>query len=919
MRRWFSTHEELEAAAESAENLWKTGKWHTALDLYCEIFLKRWQDLGNDWLLTPADLTILERITDLAAPLGMEQKCDAVLGHIFIGYQRLNENYWADRILLKRVHLALNANQGNQACHQLGGLFGTQNFALNSVICWEKTYSREASLDHLSELFAQAWLETGRLLHLQGQNQPALLCFDRGLGYGSASSACKSHLQMAVVQCLIELGELDAACARLAILEPDVNTTSSPANVTAWHELSAKVDLLRGKLGSAQEHLGKVWKICTQYSFVAPMLRAVTNFAQMLILVNETAEAGKILGYVHALAQKQSQESLTSRARRLLDVAGIQLYGGLERAASVIDEQLATERVERPDPALFRPEYKECYTLSHFEDRALAFYWYLGLRHWVNSRRALDRLQSFRYTDSKIILARLDAMNAMLEYYSGNRERPVKAEALLRHCSNTLLKIGLKPERWQIQVLWNRCLERLGAPADTRAVLIQENEKLLESFGESLPLQSRVTYYLDKASQLDEALASKVRKLQDVRSQIAKASLFASWRLRFALWQGLNELLDEAYWQKEAHNSGLLDDVTSSEPIRKKTSLWRRLLGCSPREATLAFLVLPDSTVGVCRRWLGLDFWVSKVTKLALRKAVGEWHKFIPLANAENRDAALRYVTQELQLDQVVRSLPKYVTKLRILPDDVLHGLPFAAVELPSFANGRYLGERFSISIAFQPEARKNKRTSQLRNGKPLLVGVTAGSKSLPPLQRTETQLLWVKQWLTKNGRDCSLILDDAASAESVLELLRNAGFFHISCHGKFVQGQPNRTGLLLRGNQLLSLPQLSKLHLQQLRHATLISCWGADNFVLPGRWILSLPEVLWRTGTGTVLASLWEIEEDVAEKFVKAFYNQLRCHRPDAALSCAQESMRKCGGKYRDVQQWAGFQIYGDPQMLSL
>jgi CHAT domain-containing protein len=118
-------------------------------------------------------------------------------------------------------------------------------------------------------------------------------------------------------------------------------------------------------------------------------------------------------------------------------------------------------------------------------------------------------------------------------------------------------------------------------------------------------------------------------------------------------------------------------------------------------------------------------------------------------------------------------------------------------------------------------------------------------------------------------------------------------------------------------GMEILNLPQLSKLHLKQLRHATLISCWGADNFILPGRWILSLPQVLWRAGAGTILASLWEVEEDVAERFVKLFYENLRAHSPDVALSRSQAGMRNSGGKYRDVRQWAGFQIYGDPQPL--
>ncbi|HEV2961404.1 MAG TPA: hypothetical protein VG649_06220, partial [Candidatus Angelobacter sp.] len=696
MQKRFLYHDQLEAAAQQAEDQWRAGSWHDALGLYCQIFQDRWQDLQYEDRLTAADLTILERITDFAVPLGMAQECNTILVHVVTGYQRLGQGYWADRIQVKRIHLALNANQIDQACEQLGGLFGSPDFSIDSISRWTAGYHEKTSLQDRSELFAQVWLETGRLMHLQGQNQGAIKCFKHGLGYSTASVACTMRLQLAVIACRLELGELDEVRRLLPALKSNLDTVLSPGAATAWYELSAKADLLCGEFGSALKHLGEVWQICRSYSFVLPMLRAAMNLAQGLILLNQTIEARAILQQVHTLAVARSQNLLAGQAQRLLDVAGVQLHGGFERAASVIDEQAATKRVETSDPVLFHARHEECYTLAHFEDRALAFYWYLGLRRWVNARRSLDRLAPFRHTDSKIIHARLDAMRAMLEYYDGD---PRVANQLLHKTRDVFLKMKLMPERWQIQVLWNRCRERLGASAAELASLAQENEALLESFGNSLPLQSRVTYFLDKATQLDEALASKVRQLQELRRKMARAGFFARFRLRLALWKGLNDLLDEAYWQKEAHNSGLLDNATTPDAVRKRTSLWRRVLFNSPREATLAFLVFPDSTVGICRRWLSLDFWVSRMGKQHLRLAVGEWHRLIPKADPEKQDALLRNTAQRLRLNRVLKRLPWQVRRLRILPDDILHGLPFGAIELPS-STGRplYLGDRFSIS-----------------------------------------------------------------------------------------------------------------------------------------------------------------------------------------------------------------------------
>jgi CHAT domain-containing protein len=930
MPRQFLYHVDLQAAVQKADDQWRAGNWHDAFAQYCDIFSSRWQDLQKkEELLAPAELTILERITDFAVPMEMGEQSDTVLAHVVAGYQRQGDRYWTDRIRIKRIHLALNGHQLELARHQLGELFQSSDFSINSVIHWDTRYSHAAGSQDRDELLAQAWLETGRLMHLLGQNQQAVMCFNLGLGHSAASDASKVRLQLAVIASLIELGELDAARPRLAALKSNLDVNASPATLTTWHEYSARIDLLRGEFGLALRHVRQVWKICCQYRFVLPMLRAMINLAQFHILLNETIEARVILRHVYAKV-RCSQNQLVVQVLRLFQVAGVTLHGGLERAASVIDEQQAkgeeekekAKRVETSDPLLFPAGGEECYTLAHFDDRALVFHWSLSWHSWVNARKSLDRLAPFRATDSKVIHARLDGMRAMLEYYAGE---VASATKLLGQARNEFFQLGLEPDRWQIQVLWNRCLERLPVTDDERSKLAEErtklareNEDLLESFGNRLPMRNRVNFFLDKATQLDEALASRIRKLQDLKKEMDEARLFRRLRLKFALWQGLNDLLDEAYWQKEAHHSRVLENPESTDPERKRTRLWRRLVFISPREATVAFLVFPDSTVGICRRWLSLDFWISKVPKPELRQKIGEWHRWIPRANPERLDETLSEITELLALEPMVNTLPRYVKTLRVLPDDVLHGLPYAAITLGSQTNDPcYLGKRFNVSIVFQPERQTRKRRAGHGTGKPLLAGVTVPLNGFPALDLTHDQIAWVQQWLEQRGNPCQPLFDDMACTQTICKGLASASLFHISCHGKFVQGDPKNTGLVLKtadGSEVLSLLELAKLPLEQLQHATLISCWGADNFILPGRWILSLPQVLWRAGVGTVLASLWEIEEKVAERFVKLFYEKLRDHPPDIALSGAQESMRQSA---HDVQHWAGFQVYGDPSRL--
>ena len=49
---------------------------------------------------------------------------------------------------------------------------------------------------------------------------------------------------------------------------------------------------------------------------------------------------------------------------------------------------------------------------------------------------------------------------------------------------------------------------------------------------------------------------------------------------------------------------------------------------------------------------------------------------------------------------------------------------------------------------------------------------------------------------------------------------------------------------------ELLSLSDIAALSLTGLQHATLVACWDADNYVLPGRWTLVIAQAFHCCGT---------------------------------------------------------------------
>src|SRR5205823_13435287 len=102
---------------------------------------------------------------------------------------------------------------------------------------------------------------------------------------------------------------------------------------------------------------------------------------------------------------------------------------------------------------------------------------------------------------------------------------------------------------------------------------------------------------------------------------------------------------------------------------------------------------------------------------------------------AESRQIASTF-GDALQLPALLRTLPPQVQALTIVPDDSLHGFPFAAI----VHEGKYLAERYALSVAFEsgpvppPRARRTQ-------GPALVVGVSHGADGFAPLPGTQREL----------------------------------------------------------------------------------------------------------------------------------------------------------------------------------
>ena len=783
----------LQSAVQRADEQWRSGNAKSALLSYCDIFSQRWSQLGkNSAELTAADLRILEQIADLCVPFGLAEQSASLLESAAEGYGRLHNPYWHDLITLKRIHVCFSEHQPLRArelfreLHSPFDAVETTSLSPHFFAELETSYNRDTDAEPRRTLLTEFYLQVGGLLLYLGRYDAAISVLQRGREYsagGAETHNAELHFRLGLARALLERGDLGIAEDQLSEISPRIDQARFPGHATTWLVLAARLDLLRGDFGTARERVTQVWNVCAANGFARPALRSLLNVADMLILVNRTVEAQQILVLLRAYATELQDVGLEGEIELLSNVAELRV--GLNTPAlpsvSQMQDDDGNGGLKDPHVSRFRVS-SDGRSLDDFDLRALQFHYYLGSRNWNATRRCLARMEGFSRSDSRIIRSRLKVLQGMFAYYQGE---PQQAYPQLTEAVRDLRVLGLVPERWQAQVVCAKCLDKLNAPMEERERLERENYALLETLTDSLPLHDRVTYLLNKPTIEEEEIARQIRTMQHMQEH-AGVGWLARVRRTYALQKGLNEVLNLIFRQKQAIADKHLG-AAADQPW-PRTSLWKRLFLRSPYSASMCFVVLPDSVFCVTLAWGQMRFLVTQCTRLRVRQLVASWHQTVPQSRPDEASRLANTLTRELEVERLLGNLPERVRRLTVIPDDALHGFPFSVLKI----EGRFLFERFCVSVGFQPEGPAQLFRQLQAVGEPLLVGITKGS---PPLPKTLPQIQLLETWFAARRMPTTTLLDENVTPQKLEEKLQASGLLHLSCHGEFSPDNAEQTG----------------------------------------------------------------------------------------------------------------------------
>jgi tetratricopeptide (TPR) repeat protein len=254
------------------------------------------------------------------------------------------------------------------------------------------------------------------------------------------------------------------------------------------------------------------------------------------------------------------------------------------------------------------------------------------------------------------------------------------------------------------------------------------------------------------------------------------------------------------------------------------------------------------------------------------------------------------------------------VRRLVIVPDGILHELPFAALRPGS--DRPPLGALYEIALV--PSAtlwtRWRSRPAARAPGAALVVADPESPSVLGPLPHARREGRRVRSAVGGGSR--LLVGADATEAALKASPLAGFGLIHFATHAVADEVYPDRSAVVLSPGSdsqdgLLQPREVSALELSA-RAVVLSACRTAAGPVASGEGVLSLARSFFQAGARTVVASRSRLRDDEAERLFHWFYGHLRRGQTmGASLRQAREQAIADG---MPAATWASVDLLGDP-----
>jgi hypothetical protein len=885
----------------SAQALWSEAKVRRQrgdpegeLDCLTQAFLIHTRDGGFD----DDARTLLERSVAVAAETGDVNYCREMLENLAEHEPRQNIHR---TLLLNLANLMWSAGEPGEA---LGVLERLSDWLgpLEDIPAEDRQEFRSwfARLPGGTDLKQRAAVTLGQVLSSYGEYERAEWFFALAPD-GSSARLCRANNAA-------DCGRWDAA---LSLLELELSEPSFPGSRLNALTARYKIWSMRGEFGKALEDAEAAVRDAENSSLIRPWRQALLNRASLRIPMNETYEAGMdlkvatVIGLAAGLDNRDVhhlERLVRQRERMGSTAAGI----GPPGRELFEDPQRKKSAPVMPEPAIEPEESsRPARWLSYFERLEMEA---------IQSRDFSVVDARWAASESPVIQARVLVMRGVLQ-----ADDRALSEAL-----EQFDKLGMLPDAYQA-LRWLRDLRArkngVGFPAASLAAMDRELDRRAKDLAQSLnSTDRRETFLVNKWTEADR---SRYADLADSERLYAKANddpWWKRWRSRLEAirtrFEWIRRLaLEEADRHRDLFAAGDGTKVkTATRPTLFQTL--RAFYRETPaREALVRFVSFPEQTVLIWQSRGVFECRSSDLPRIQLREGVKEFYAILKQDRPRSEAQKLRLLDTlgtKCGFSKLVGEFGAGVERICILADDQLHKIPFAAIPI----QGRPLLETHEVrmELGFQPAAADTKESRGIQRA--VVAALRDTGPQWPTLDKVPLDASFLEAFLRQVGLDGCALPEEEVRLERLRKVLPESDLFHFSGHGAMYPNEALHSGLVLHGGQeVLSFQEIASMTLPKMELATLFACYGADNFIFPGRRVSSLPLLLRSRGVGNIVAPLWPVKDEIAHELLVDFYTFARSMRLDRALRMAQLKLRR---EHDKVYDWAAFILTGNGKKLS-
>ncbi|HMI59180.1 MAG TPA: CHAT domain-containing protein, partial [Gemmatimonadaceae bacterium] len=303
--------------------------------------------------------------------------------------------------------------------------------------------------------------------------------------------------------------------------------------------------------------------------------------------------------------------------------------------------------------------------------------------------------------------------------------------------------------------------------------------------------------------------------------------------------------------------------------------------------------------------------------------------RYLAVVQSERNDSAGAAKLGAQILGKVLRRLSPDVTELVLVPEDVLHRLPFAAL----IVNGHRVAERFAVHVT--PSAAIALSLWNARRAPGLARMLAFGDARFPSddernapvtrahfaafasnggLTRLSASATEVREAVRHWPQSQALLGADASETNLKRMKLDQYRLVHFATHAEVDERAPGRSAIALAAgggeDGFVTSSDLAALRLDA-DLVMLSGCNTALGQIVNGEGILGLTGPLLQAGAHSVVATLWPVSDRQSAEFVQRFYGFLANGAAATdALRLAQLDAMQRGVPPRD---WAAFVLTGD------